>query len=381
MSAPAAKPKECEYRIFFPLADSAAADPAAAAAPFSLFDAASFALFQPTHSVPPKPKDADVEHRDDLYLMDPALPQMAHYGLKLRGAQSSAGSSGGGGAASLLQSCLETPRDYKLELKILKSGGPSACDTPASPHSAAESMSCLHALPKPEEWKKVMRATSVHTSFKDLLPAVLPPIHSALQSAKLRQKTKQMQIIAEFEAALQSKLERTKLAAAATASASAPNTKESVAAADSLPFRILEVQKSRSTLSVYNGEQTDVVVTLLNGAQEGVAGKPRRWRSICFEGSEAAVQSNNVRQMFQHLLQTHGDARGIAIHKAGEADATKDAASAAAGSAAAPIPSPLPRVSQGAFIGGYPEFLLYVLHEEMERSAPAASSSFAAPAK
>ena len=358
MSAPAEKPKECEYRIFFPITE------ADASAAFSLFDASSFALFQPTHSVPPKPQSKDVEQRDDLYLIDPDLPHMAHYGLKLRGAQSSDGSVNG--AASLLASCMSTPHDYKLELKILKSGGPTPGDTPSSPHSAAHSMSSLHAMPAPEEWKKVVRATTIHSSFQDLLQNVMPPIHSALQSAKLRQKHKQAKIIAEFEAALQSKVERSK--AAGDAAAAVPSNAASAAA--SLPFRLLEVQKSRSTLSVYNGEQTDVAVTLLNGPQ-GAPVPQRRWRSICFEGSDSAVQSNNVRQLFQHLLQTHGDARGVAIHKAGEAGAKKDASSAAA----APVPSPLPRVSQGAFIGGYPEFLLYVLHEAVDGTTPVTAAS------
>lgn len=321
-----------EARIFFPLPDagqqgdaassaSSAAASSAAAAPFSLFDPSDFRHFHPTDSVPAAAANGKVEQRSDLYLIDESMDDMCSFGLKLRGADAADSSHAANG---------KQEAEYKLELKIRQKATVADEDKGEGEgndgHTAKGSGVTLA-----EDWKKVIKHTNIRCRFDGLVGAILPAVSHANTAAKLTFQRRSAHLLVHLQHALQVHKER----------------------GEGCPFRIVAVDKRRCKIAQYDAEQTDVDVSLVDTAGGDAGGadhKVQRYRSICFEGSLADLQSPHIHALFEHLLQRYGDERA----KGGQQKPNGAASipSSSSGSSTG---------SRGAFVAGYPEFLQHIL--------------------
>lgn len=322
-----------EARIFFPLPDadqqddavgsasSAGASNTAAASPFSLFDASDFRHFHPTDDAPTDAANDKAEHRSDLYLIDESLSDMASYGLKLRGTDASGSSHVANGKQEM---------QYKLELKIrLKAtvaDQEDQEDQDEGEGTDGEAVTQGGGVTLAEEWKKVIKHTNIRCTFDGLVGAILPAVSHANTAAKLTFKRRSARLLVHMQHALQAHKE----------------------AGEGCPFRIVAVDKRRCKIARYEAEQTDVDVSLVDrtSGDAGGVGKRRvqRYRSICFEGTRADMQSPHIHALFAHLLQRYGDER----MKEKQAQPNGASSSSAIG-------------SRGALVAGYPEFLQRIL--------------------
>jgi len=278
--------------------------------PFSLFEREDYQLLFPQEHPPSLRSDEHAERRTDLYLLDPSLPHMERYGLKLRGADSSPSSSPAASASS--------PREYQLELKLRKE---------------------LSAFRMAENWKKVVKNTRIHAALPRVAREALPALRQAHARAVMLSKHR----VAEGVGALMTELEK----------------RAAGAGDDAHAFYVVAVRKQRHELP-HNCEQTDVEVELLWAGQADplppTQRRVLRYRSICFEGSETDTTAKHVQRLFQHLRQRHGD---MAVTTGAATDTTS---------------------ASGAFVGGYPEFLLRVLQLQPATTSASSHGSSAAVA-
>ncbi len=316
-----------EARVFFPIdtraddaaavasssasALAAAASTPASAAHFSLFDASDFSHFHPSDSALSFDAHA-IEDRTDLYLLDPTMENMESIGLKLRGTK---GNEDGSNSSASGDSIGGSQRlSYDLDLKVRKD------------------VTCCA-----EQWKKVIRTTPIEASFATLAKDVLPAVTKAHIELDMLHKKKLGAVVGGLEEALQQRAEDKEHA-----------------------FYVVEVRKRRSEIKECNAEQTNVDVKLLwhgdanssdAAASTSSSSQTLHFRSICFEGSESDTQTSHVRGLFEHLQQRY-DGKG----QAPQPSSSSTASAAAASTSLA-----------GAFVGGYPGFLMRALNLRSEK--------------